>query len=110
MAYALVKRRYAARRLCSNTCEELACITDISTTSREEEAGSEMLLFQVSPSDSTRNRLFSAGQAVQPKDAALVPPISPVIYLLEEVDTGIGKADRVVLLLVCVKERILGVC
>lgn len=85
-------------------------MTNISTAAREEEACSKALLLEVSASDSARNRRFpSASQAVQPEDAALVSAISPVVYLLEEADTGVGKAGRVVLSLVRVERRVLGI-
>jgi hypothetical protein len=80
----------------------------ISTASREEEAGSEALLVEVSTGHGARNRrLPRAGEAVQPEDASLVLSVGPAVYVSEKVDAGIGEAGRVVSSLVCVERRVL---
>jgi hypothetical protein len=53
-------------------------------------------------------RLSSASHAVQPEDAPLVTPISPCCYLIEDVDSGAGQAERVMLLVVRVEGRLRG--
>ena len=58
-----------------------------------------MLLLEVVPSNSVRNGgLSRAGQTVQPEDTPLVLSVSPAVYLLKKVDTGIREAIRGVLL------------
>jgi hypothetical protein len=82
----------------------------ISTASREEEAGSKALLVEISPSDSARDcRLPGAGQTIEPEDASIVLSVSPIVYISDEVDTGVGKAGRIVLSLVCIKGRVDGI-
>jgi hypothetical protein len=53
---------YFVRKLHSNTRNELTSIANVSTASREEEAGPETVLFKASTGNSTRNGgLSSAG-------------------------------------------------
>jgi hypothetical protein len=47
--------------------------------------------------------LPSASHAVQPEDAPLVIPISPSLYLTEDVDSGVREAERVVPVVVIVE-------
>ena len=99
IAYMLVKRWYAARQLQRNTRNELVCMTDISTTSREEEAGSQAFLVGVSTADrSCDRRLSCTSQTVQPENAPFILCISPVVYLLEEIDVCVLQAGGFVLL------------
>ena len=56
---------YIIRKLECNASNELSSVANISTASREEEAGSEPLLLKVIPSNDTNNyRLPRTGQAV----------------------------------------------
>jgi hypothetical protein len=92
---------YFVRKLYSNTRNELASIANVSTAPREEEAGPETVLFKASTGDSARNRgLSSAGQTVQPEDEVLVLPISPVVYLLKQVDASAREASGFLLPLI----------
>jgi hypothetical protein len=47
------------RKLRDDACDELPCVTNISTTSGEEEAGPKTLLIEVFVGDSARNRRLS---------------------------------------------------
>ena len=61
VANVLVKSGYAARKLQRNACDELACMADVTTATREEEAGPKILLLKVFAGNSTSNcRLPSA--------------------------------------------------
>ena len=74
-------------------------MTDISPASGEEETRSKTYFVIVFAGDRAGDGgLSSAGHAVQPEDAPLVMPISPCHYLLEDVDSGVREAKRVVLL------------
>ena len=53
-------------------------------------------------------RLARACQATEPEDARRVNAIRPAVYILEKVDTGIGKTDRIVLALIRVVRRVRG--
>lgn len=58
----LLKSGYTARKLQSDACDELACMANVTTTTREEEAGPETLSLKVFASNSTSNcGLPSAG-------------------------------------------------
>jgi hypothetical protein len=50
---------YVARKLKSKSRKELASMANISTASREEEAGPKTFFIKVSVRDSPRNRRFS---------------------------------------------------
>jgi hypothetical protein len=54
-----MERRYTARKLHGNARHELASIPNISTASREEEAGPEPLLLKVSACDGAGDRGLS---------------------------------------------------
>ena len=94
IAYELVERGYCARQLHRNTSYKLACMTHISTAAREEEAGSEALLFQVFAGDSARNRRLScAGQAVQPERGSVhLLSINPMVYVLQKINARFWEA------------------
>jgi hypothetical protein len=53
------ERRYVIRKLCGNTCKELASMANISTTSREKEACPEKPSLKVVAGDSASNRGLS---------------------------------------------------
>ena len=73
----------------------------ISPSSGEEEACPKASLLVKSVGERTSDSGFaSAGHAVQPENALLITPISPCHYLLKDVDSGVGKAKRVVLLVI----------
>jgi hypothetical protein len=58
----LTESRNAIRKLYSNARNELACISNVSTASREEEACPETLFYKVFASDGPGNsRLSGAG-------------------------------------------------
>jgi len=64
------------------------------------------VLIEVFAGDCARNRrLARTSKAVQPENAPLVLFLGLVVYLLKEVDAGIGKASRFVLLRVGVEGR-----
>ena len=107
VANVLTESRNVIRKLYSNTCGELACMTDVSTASQEEEASPEPLFCKVFASDCTGNRRLSrAGQAVQPEDARRILPISPYLYFLKKIDAGVLKAGRFVLSMVRIEGRV----
>jgi hypothetical protein len=100
---------YAARKLERDARDELARVADVSACSREEEARCESALRMVLRGHCVRYRsLAGASQAAQPEDAWRVVAIGPVVYLAQEVDTGVGQAGGVVLALVRVEGRVFG--
>jgi hypothetical protein len=55
MANVLMESRYAARKLNSNTCNELAGVACVSATSNKKKAGPKPLCLEVSAGDSPCN-------------------------------------------------------
>ena len=111
IANMMLESRYVARQLHRDARDKLASMSDVSAASREEEAGPQALLVEVFTGDGPRNRrLPCASHAVQPEYAAVqvVSAVSPVVYLLEKVGAGIGKAEWVVLSLICVEWSVRG--
>ena len=91
-------------QLNSNGGKEHASVTSILHASREEKTCSKALPVIVFLGDSAGDSgLSGAGHAVQPEDAPFVTPISPCLYLVEDVDSGVGEAERVVLVVVRVE-------
>ena len=102
----LIESWYVVRKLHGDTCNELAGVANISPASREEEAGPETTLFKVSSSHSASNRgLSRACQAIQPEYTPLILSISPIKYLLKNIDARVRKASRLVLPGVRIKGR-----
>jgi hypothetical protein len=91
-------------QLDSNGGKEYASVTSILHASREEKTCSKTFPIVVFLSDSAGDcGLSGAGHAVQPEDALFVTPISPCPNLVENVDSSILEAQRVMLLIGSVK-------
>jgi len=105
----LTRCRHIVRKLHRDARGELACVADVAAAAREEEAGRQMLLVVPSRDGPRDGRLARARQAAQPEDASLVLSISPAVYLIEEVDTRVSEAGRLVPLCVRVERRVFGV-
>ena len=106
----LTERGHAARQLRRNACNKVTCVAHMSIVLGEEEAGSQAILLKVFTGHGARNsRLSRASQPVQPEDISLVLSVSPGIYISEKGNTGILKADRVMLPLVCVEICVYGI-
>jgi hypothetical protein len=76
-------------------------MTDISSAPGEEETRSQTVSVIVFAGDSAGDRgLSGASHAVQPEDTPFVMSISPCHYLLKDVDSGLGEAKRVMLLVI----------
>ena len=74
-------------------------MANISPAPRKEETRSKTVSIVVFVGDRAGDsRLSGAGHAVQPEDAPFVTSISPCHYLLEDVDSGVWEAKRVVLI------------
>src|SRR5271156_911804 len=61
------------------------------------------LLFVLAGDRTSDGCLSCPGHTVQPEDAPFVTLISPCRYLLEDVDSGVWVAERVVLLVIRVE-------
>lgn len=103
----LMERRYATCKLNSKTCDELSSISDVSTTSRKEEASAETMLVEECTGDSSGNgRLPGAGPIMKPKDALSRISVRPLIYISKKADAGVGKANRFMVFVVRIKRRV----
>ena len=105
-ANVVLERWRPFRKLGGNGGENFSRMANISATSREEEAGSEMTLLKVFAGDGTSDcGLPCASQAAEP----IYPPLifsSPCSYLLKDADSSIRKAGRVMLSLSRVESRV----
>jgi len=107
LRYGLSESRDAICKLLSDRSDELVGTANISTALGEEEASSKLASIKVLSGYSTSHRGFScSGQAVQPKDKALVISISPIVHLLKEVNAGVRKTGDFVLPVVSIECRL----
>ena len=100
LRYGLSESRDAICKLLSDRSDELVGPANIPPALREEEASSKLASIKEEyfSGYSTSHRSFScAGQAVKPKDEALVISISPIVYLLKEANAGVRKTGDFVL-------------
>ena len=82
-------------------------MTNIATTSCEEEACTKQPSLRVFAGDGAGNRgLSRAGQAIQPEDGPPIFSICPVEYLLKNADAGVREASGFVLPIVRIGERL----
>jgi hypothetical protein len=110
VANVLIESGYVVRKLDGDACNELSRVANVSTASREEEAGPETRFMEIVASDSPRNRgLARASQTIQPEETPLVLTVSPVKYLSKEVDAGIREANGLMLVRKRVEARFDGV-
>jgi hypothetical protein len=89
---------HAPRKLDRNAGDESACPADITAASREEKAGTQLLLCMIPAGDRACDCCFaSASQAAQPKNVLLTLPICPFVYPFQEINAGVGEAGGLVL-------------
>src|SRR5436190_18428508 len=70
----------------------------ITSSSREEETRSKTFLVGKISGDRTSNSgLASAGHPVQPEDALVIRIVTPLANLVEDINSGISKALRLIL-------------
>lgn len=110
-AHGLFYSRYAICQLQGNSGYEFGRIADVTTASREEEACCEPPLVIVFPCNSVCNcRLSRAGKTIQLEDGLSIPAISPLQYLLANIDSRVFEASWFVLAIVGVEGRIVCEC